>query len=97
MNYLTVEQVSKSYGIKELFSQITFGIQQGQKIALVARNGSGKTSLLKIMAGKDHPDEGNVVVRNAVRIGYLEQAPVFNGKDTVMQALFAQDNETIRF
>lgn len=95
MNYLSVEQVSKSFGIKELFSGITFGIQQGQKIALVARNGSGKTSLLKIMAGKDYPDEGNVVVRNAIRIGYLEQAPVFNGKDTVMQALFAQDNEVM--
>jgi ATP-binding cassette subfamily F protein uup len=95
VNYLSVEQVSKSYGIKELFSRITFGIQQGQKIALVARNGYGKSSLLKIMAGKDHPDEGNVVIRNGIRIGYLEQAPVFNGNDTVMQALFAQDNDVM--
>lgn len=95
MNYLSVEQVSKSYGTKELFRGISFGIQQGQKIALVARNGSGKTTLLKIMAGKEHPDEGKVVLRNGIRIGYLEQSPVFNGKDTVMQALFAQDNEVM--
>ncbi|MCX7744796.1 MAG: ABC-F family ATP-binding cassette domain-containing protein [Flavobacteriales bacterium] len=95
MNYLSVEQVSKSYGIKVLFSGISFGIQQGQKIALVARNGSGKTSLLKIMAGKDLPDDGQVVVRNSIRIGYLEQSPFFNGKDTVLQALFAQDNEVM--
>jgi ATP-binding cassette subfamily F protein uup len=95
VNYLSVEQVSKSYGIKVLFRGISYGIQQGQKIALVARNGTGKTSLLKIMAGKDQPDEGQVVVRNSIRIGYLEQSPGFNGKDTVMQALFAQDNEVM--
>ncbi|HNF33032.1 MAG TPA: ATP-binding cassette domain-containing protein, partial [Bacteroidia bacterium] len=60
MNYLSVEDISKSFGDRVLFNNISFGIAKGQKLALVARNGTGKTSLLRILAGLDVPDEGTV-------------------------------------
>ena len=88
MNYLLVENVTKSFGIKEVLRNLTFGIEKGQKVALVARNGTGKTTLLKIISGKDTPDEGKVVTRNGIRIGFLEQDPAFDPKHTVWQAIF---------
>ena len=63
MNLLSVEGISKSYGEKVIFKPLSFGINKGQKIALIAKNGSGKTSILNIIAGEDDPDQGNVVYR----------------------------------
>ncbi|MDC1323289.1 ATP-binding cassette domain-containing protein, partial [Polaribacter sp.] len=73
MNYLTVENISKSYGERVLFDDISFGINKDQKIAFVAKNGSGKTSILNIIAGLDTSDSGQVVSRKGISIAYLAQ------------------------
>lgn len=88
MNYLLVENLSKSYGIKTLFQNITFGIEKGQKVGLIAKNGTGKTSLLNIIATKDTADSGKVILRNGLRLGYLEQAPNFDKESTIWEAIF---------
>jgi ABC transport system ATP-binding/permease protein len=75
MTFLSVENLSKHYGIKVLFDGLTFGISKGHKTALIARNGTGKSRLLHILAGLDKPDSGQVMMRNGIRIGYLEQEP----------------------
>ena len=73
MNFLTVNNVSKTVGEKLLFKQITFGLEKGQKSALIARNGTGKSTLLNIIAGREVPDEGQVVIRNDIVVSYLPQ------------------------
>ena len=92
MNLLSVENLSKSYGDKQLFSGISFGIEHGQRVALVARNGAGKSTLLRILNKKDIADAGLVTFRNDVNISFLEQEPHFKQGDTVYQALFHSDN-----
>jgi ATP-binding cassette subfamily F protein uup len=77
MNYLSVNAISKSYGIKTLFEEVTFGIEKGDKTALIATNGSGKSTMLKILVGKESPDSGTVTYANDIKIGYLEQLPVY--------------------
>ena len=96
MNYLSVENISKSFGERVLFEGLNFGLNYGDKVALVANNGSGKTSMLKIIAGKDVPGTGKVTVRNGIRIGYLEQEPVFNEKLTVNELLYSSNVEVVR-
>ena len=96
MNYLIAENLTKSYGEKLLFENISFGIDRGQKIALIAKNGAGKTSLLNILTRKDIPDSGNVVVRKEIKISYLEQNPEFDNKLTVIQVLFNSENKFIK-
>lgn len=95
MNYLTVENLSKSFGEKLLFENITFGIEKGQKVALIARNGTGKTTLLNIITGKETADEGKVILRKNIRIAYLPQNPEFNEGNTIIDAALSSDNETI--
>lgn len=73
--YLQVEGLTKSYGDRVLFSDVSFGIDQGEKVGLVARNGAGKSTLLNILSGKDSADSGSVIWRNGIRVGYLEQTP----------------------
>ena len=75
MNYLSIENLTKSFGEKLLFENITFGIESGQKIALIAQNGAGKSSLIKIIAGQDVGDSGKVTIGNDVKISYLPQNP----------------------
>ncbi len=87
MNYIQVDNLSKSYGEKLLFQGISFGINQGQKVALIARNGTGKTSLLNIIMGKDIPDEGKVTVRNGIKVSYLSQNPDFISGQSVLEAV----------
>ena len=87
MNYLSVDNISKSFGERVLFRDVTFGIGQGQKVALVGVNGSGKTTLLKILAGLDEPDKGEVVLNNEVKIAYLEQQPEFETDDLIEAVL----------
>ena len=96
MNILLIEQLAKSFGEKELFHDITFGLEEGQKVALIARNGEGKTSLLNIIAGLDQPDEGNIVMRKGTSVGYLPQNPYFLPGITVIDALFESDNAMLR-
>ena len=77
MNYLSVNSISKSFGIKTLFSDVTFGIEKGDKTALIAANGSGKSTMLKILMGQESPDSGTIVYANDLKIGYLEQLPTY--------------------
>jgi ATP-binding cassette subfamily F protein uup len=93
MNYLLIESLSKSYGEKLLFENITFGIDKGQKLALIARNGAGKSSLLNIINKKDLPDSGNVVFRKDIHIAYLPQNPELDENQTIVDVLFNTDNK----
>ena len=88
ISYLQIENLSKSYGDKILFTDINFGVLQGQKIALIAKNGAGKTSLLNIITGKDGQDSGNITFRKDIKLGYLEQIPDINENNTVINELF---------
>ena len=83
MNYLSVDGISKSYGIKTLFSDVTFGIEKGDKTALIASNGSGKSTLLRILVGKESMDTGTVTFANDIRVGYLEQLPQYDPDLTI--------------
>ena len=91
MNYLNVENISKSYGELVLFKDLSFSIHKDQKIAFVAKNGSGKTSILNILSGKDSPDEGQIVIRNGLRLAFLDQEPNLDPKLTVEETIFASD------
>lgn len=96
MNYLSVENISKSYGERVLFKNISFGINAGQKIGFVAKNGTGKTSLLNILSGEDTPDDGNVVYRNGLKVAFLSQEPNLDPTLTVEQSIFASDNPILK-
>jgi ATP-binding cassette subfamily F protein uup len=95
MNNLSVEQLSKSYNEQPLFTNITFGINQGQKVALVGKNGCGKSTLLKIIAGFEAPETGQVVFRKGVKIGMLLQNPEFSNHLSVRDYIFNQENEML--
>ncbi|MDO4728273.1 MAG: ABC-F family ATP-binding cassette domain-containing protein, partial [Bacteroidota bacterium] len=94
-NYLSVENITKSYGERVLFSNVSFGINQGQKIAFIAKNGTGKTSLLKILARQDQPDSGNIVSRKGIRIDFLWQNPSLDDKLTIEQSIFNSENKVL--
>lgn len=96
MNLISVEGISKSFGERVLFSELSFGINKDQKIALIAQNGTGKTSILNILAGKDSPDTGLVTERKSTRISYLEQDPQLDPSLTIEEAIFASDNEVLK-
>ncbi len=85
---LDVQNVSKRFGAHELFTNLSFSIAEGQKVGLIARNGTGKSTLLSILTGNESLDEGQIVFRNGVRMGYLEQDPAYNPEDTVLDACF---------
>ncbi|MBI5915113.1 MAG: ABC-F family ATP-binding cassette domain-containing protein [Bacteroidetes bacterium] len=98
MNYLTLENVTKSYGEKTLFRNVNLQVHKGQKVALIAKNGSGKTTLMKVVAGQE-PGEGEnskVQLRRDVRVGYLPQDPEFYHAHNALEAVFDSDSETIR-
>ena len=91
MNYLNVENISKSFGELVLFKDLSFSIHKDQKIAFVAKNGSGKTSILNIISGKDSPDEGQVVIRKGLRMSFLDQEPDLDPALTVEETIFVSD------
>ncbi|MDY0780507.1 ABC-F family ATP-binding cassette domain-containing protein [Tenacibaculum sp. IB213877] len=92
MNYLTVENISKAYGERVLFEDLSFGINKDQKIAFVAKNGSGKTSILNIVAGVDTPDSGQVVSRKGITISYLAQEHKFDADLTIEETIFSTES-----
>ena len=96
MNYLSVENISKSFGERTLFENISFGINKDQKIAFVAKNGTGKTSILKIITGEDMPDTGQVVIRKDIKMAFLPQEPNLNPELTIEESIFASDNDILK-
>lgn len=93
--YLQVENLTKSFGDLVLFNGISFGIAEGQRIGLIAKNGLGKTTLLNILAGKEGYDEGKITFRRDLRVGYLEQSPKYPEELTVLEACFYHGNSTV--
>lgn len=91
MNYLSVENLTKTYADRTIFEGLTFGIEKGQKVGLVAKNGSGKSTLLKCLIGSEQYDDGRVVFRNDIQIGYLEQTDNLNPNHTLIEAVFDHD------
>ena len=95
MHYLTVDSISKFYGEVTLFSNISFSIHKNDKIGFIAKNGSGKTTILNIIAGLDKPDSGTIETRNNLNIAYLSQKPNLNEALTIEQVLFITNNQFI--
>lgn len=91
--FLDVQNISKSFGALVLFSDISFSISQGQRVGLIAKNGTGKSTLLRVIAGKESADNGDIIFRRDVRTSMLEQSPAFNPKESVLDACFNHNNE----
>lgn len=91
--YLQVEDLTKSYGDRMLFDSITFGVNEGDKIGVIAKNGTGKSTLLRLLSGKESPDSGTVTFRNDLRVGFLDQAPEFEPGTTLMHNLLPAIHE----
>ena len=96
LNYLNVENISKSYGEVTLFKGITFSIHKGQKIAFIAKNGTGKTSILKIISGEDSSDSGNITYRKNIAVSFLSQDPKFDDSLTIEQSVFNSENPILK-
>lgn len=96
MVYLQAEHLSKTFGNDLLFNDISFGIEQGQRVAIVARNGAGKTTLLRMLVGKESCDAGTITYRRDLRVGFLPQEPEFAPTMTVLEACFAGDSDTVQ-
>jgi len=96
MTYLSTENLGKKYGLKLLFEDLTFGISKGDKTALIAQNGVGKSTLLKILAGKEVPDSGEVMIRNGIKVAILEQEPELDDSMTINQFISHGENEMVK-
>ncbi|MEY2692498.1 MAG: hypothetical protein RIT03_888 [Bacteroidota bacterium] len=96
MNYVSVENISKSFGERTLFENLSFGINKDQKIAFIAKNGSGKTCIMKILNGEDEPDTGQVVVRKDINMAFLSQDAALQDELTIEESIFASDNPTLK-
>jgi ABC transport system ATP-binding/permease protein len=95
MNYISAENLSKSFGDRTLFKDLTFGLSRGDKVAIVGANGSGKTTLLSILAGTQQPDTGAVSTRKDIRVGFLDQRPDLNEALTVMEVVLAGEGDAL--
>lgn len=91
MNFLSVENITKSYGDRIIFEDLVFGIDQGQKVAIVAKNGTGKTTLLRCLTGKEDVDSGRIVFRNDIRVSFMEQSEGMDGSHTILEEVFMHD------
>jgi ATP-binding cassette subfamily F protein uup len=95
MNYLSAENLSKSYGDQKLFEEITFGLSKGDKTALIARNGTGKTTLLRILAGKESSDTGEFTFRNGIKVAFLEQVPELDESLTIDELILSANSHML--
>ena len=91
--YMDVQNLSKRFGAQVLFNHINFSIAEGQRVGLVAQNGTGKSTLLSIITGKEGKDEGSIIFKNDLRLGYLEQSPKFAPEETVLEACFNHEGD----
>ena len=91
--FIDVQNVSKAFGAHVLFKNLSFSIAEGQRVGLIARNGTGKTTLLSIVSGHESCDSGNIIFCNGIKVGYLEQTPKFDANDTVLDACFNHQGE----
>lgn len=96
MNYLSVESLTKSFGDRIIFQDLTFGIDQGQKVAIVAKNGNGKTTLLRCLTALEPIDDGRVVFRNDIRVAFMQQTELMDGNQTILEAIFSHDLPELR-
>jgi ATP-binding cassette subfamily F protein uup len=96
VNYLSVENISKSFGERTLFENLSFGINKDQKIAFIAKNGSGKTCIMNIITGEDEPDSGQVVLRKEIKMAFLSQTPNLQEELTIEESIFASDNHVLK-
>ncbi|WP_130735564.1 ABC-F family ATP-binding cassette domain-containing protein [Flavobacterium sp. J27] len=96
MNYLSVENISKAYGERVLFDNVSFGINKDQKIAFIAKNGSGKTTIMNMINGLDEPDSGQVVLRKGINMAFLSQNNNLQDELTIEESIFASDNDTLK-
>ena len=95
MNYLSVENISKSFGERTLFANLSFGINKDQKIAFIAKNGSGKTQIMKMINGDDEPDTGQIIIRKGIKMAFLSQNNNLQDELTIEESIFASDNEIL--
>jgi len=91
MNLLSVENITKTFGARVIFKDLTFGVDQGQKVAIVAKNGSGKTTLLRCLIGADQVDDGRIVFRNGYRVAFMEQSENLDEAHSIMEEVFSHD------
>ena len=96
MNYLSVENISKSFGERTLFQDISFGINKDQKIAFIAKNGSGKTQIMRMINGDDEPDTGKIVIRKGIKMAFLSQNNNLQDELTIEESIFASDNDVLK-
>ncbi len=96
MNYLSVENISKAYGERVLFDNVSFGINKDQKIAFIAKNGSGKTTIMNMITSSDEPDTGQIVLRKGINMAFLSQSNNLQDELTIEESIFASDNDTLK-
>jgi len=96
MNYLSVENISKSFGERTLFKDLSFGINKDQKIAFIAKNGSGKTQIMRMINGDDEPDTGQIVIRKGIKMAFLSQNNNLQDELTIEESIFASDNDVLK-
>ena len=96
VTYLQVESLSKSFGDNVLFDNISFGISEGEKVGIIAKNGTGKSTLMNILSGSEGYDFGKITYNNNIRVGYLKQQPVYDGESTILDACLNVENETCK-
>ena len=96
ISYLQADNIARRIGDNLLFENISFNINKDDKVALIAVNGAGKSSLLDILAGKENPDNGSLSIKRDLKIAYLQQSPVLNESNKIIDELFSTDSELVR-
>ena len=94
-SYMQIEELTKSYGDRMLFADVTFGINEGDKIGLIAKNGTGKTTMLRIIAGRESADSGRITLTDGLSVGYLEQTPALDPDSTVLDNCLSSDENDL--